>query len=137
MKIRRFNESNDYLDIDTLLNLLFDIKDEFEWLDIVLQSANGSAKFIEDYDDLDKGVFKFKKRGRVFQIDLQYDLKDFKQYVKIISACVPLIETLKQFGYEIKEIITPNDEGNKLLIRKITFKFRSNQPNQNVQRYIG
>jgi hypothetical protein len=134
MKIRRFNESNDYLDIDTLLNLLFDIKDEFEWLDIVLQSANGSAKFIEDYDDLDKGVFKFKKNfgrsiDRCFQIDLQYDLKDFKQYVKIISACVPLIETLKQFGYEIKEIITPNDEGNKLLIRKITFKFRSNQPN--------
>jgi hypothetical protein len=37
-----------WIHIDTLLNLLFDIKDEFEWLDIVLQSANGTAKFIEE-----------------------------------------------------------------------------------------
>lgn len=107
MKIRKFNESKDILDIDTLLNILWDVKDELDWVDIVVCSATGNCYFMEDMDALDKAHFKFTfDTHRHFSFNIQSSKKDYKYLLKILNTMSPFIESLNNFGWTLSGIPT-------------------------------
>jgi hypothetical protein len=123
MRIRKFNEKWDpetnLLDVDTLLRILEEIEDEIDGVRIFLFCATGYGMDINDYIQYERDRFKWcipllSATERFWYFDIQYNIKDFSQYSKIIQVVDKQIIRLENLGWKVssyeprKGIDSPN-----------------------------
>lgn len=121
--LEKFNESKfNRLDIETLVNILLDVEDEFDYCKIKLKSPNGSYFDLEGDENLK--YFKFSNENLdywSFIVDM--NINDFSVYAKLVSFLDKIILRFENLGWKLHDFKNLTSVWTKNFIIGMSFEF--------------